>query len=442
MSWTFRPTFDAGHRAALHTGSSLLYVAAPAGWAVRPLLEELPPTDTEGLQTLVLTPTTAEALELVPEAGDVQALAPVHPAAGLDRTCRLLETGIVRTLLATPGTALQLLRRSALRPDALRRLLILWPEWHDALAQADALDTVLAETAGVQRLVATGDDSAVTDFLERHARRAPLLRTTLLPERPTGRVRAVVVEDTRRPSAALAILDQMNPRSALVWDPSGRASVRWAQFAWDPTVSVSAEIPQQPLEVAIAAELPSWEAYATLAEIADDVVVLCSARQVDYLRTFVRSITPYRVPSEADRAPEWLSDVRERVRQRVSAGGLEPHLFALAPLLSDYDPTLIAAALLTEPADPGDRTAASSTTVPTWAHLRLSAGKRERVRAGDVVGALLNAVGISKTQVGRVDVRDNFTIVEIRAEAADRARRGLDGVTLRGTRVRARFDER
>jgi len=442
VSWTFRPAFDAGHRAALRSGTSLLYVTPPAAWSVRPMLEELPPTEKGGLHTLVLAPTSVEADEVAREAAAVQGLGPVHTATGLTRTCRVLDAGIARTLLATPGSALQLLRRSAVQPSTLSRIVILWPEWHEALGEAEALDTVLAEAAGVQRLIATSDDTAVADFLERHARRAPLLRTTLPPERPFGRARAAIVEAGRRRSAVVAILDQMNPGSTFVWDPSVQASSRWSDVTWDPSIAFGHETPDQSVDLAIAAELPSAEAYAALTEQAKDIVVLCTARQASYLRVFLQSVTPYRLPSEADRASEWLADVRERVRQRVDAGGLEPRLFALAPLLDEFDPALIAAALLTATSESGGTESDPPTPAATWTHIRVTAGRRERIRAGDLVGALLNAVGLSKTQVGRVDVRENFTVVEVRSEVADRARRGLDGVTLRGTRVRARFDDR
>lgn len=77
-----------------------------------------------------------------------------------------------------------------------------------------------------------------------------------------------------------------------------------------------------------------------------------------------------------------------------------------------------------------------------WVHLRLSIGRREGLRPGDVVGALINAAGLTKEDVGRVDLRESFTVVEVRAEAADAARRGLDGLSLKGRSVSARFDRK
>ncbi len=64
------------------------------------------------------------------------------------------------------------------------------------------------------------------------------------------------------------------------------------------------------------------------------------------------------------------------------------------------------------------------------------------MRTADVVGALLNAVGLPKDDLGRVTVRETFTLVEVRAEAAERTLRGVAGVVLKGRRVAARVDRR
>lgn len=445
MSWTFQPAFDAGHRAALSSGSSLVYVGPPASWAVRPLLERLPASGPTGLTTLLLAPGASEADEIAAEARAIETLAPVHAAAGVARASRLLEAGVVRTLAVSPATTLRLMERSALKLDTLDRLVMLWPEWYAGTGQSESLDAVLADAGGAPRIVVTADVDAVTDLLERHAHRAPVLRATARPEEPTGRLRAATVEPGRRRWAADAVLEALDPATAFVWDPSVHATTRWADRAWDPTVTVGAEIGDQPVDLAIAAELPSTEAWAALSAVAGETVVFCQPAQLPALETMAAAVVPYRLPGEADRAAEWVAEIQRRVRGRVAQGGLEPSLVALGPLLEEYDPAVLAAALLTdrtETAPTAPATLGASATVPTWAHVRLSVGRRDRLRPGDVVGALLNAVGLTKTQIGRVDVRDSFSVVEIRAEAADRAREGLDNITLRGARVSARFDRR
>jgi len=70
--------------------------------------------------------------------------------------------------------------------------------------------------------------------------------------------------------------------------------------------------------------------------------------------------------------------------------------------------------------------------------IRVNQGKRDRLRPGDLVGALLNGVGLPADHVGRIDIREAFSIAEIRAEDAPRALRGLAGLTVRGRALAAK----
>ena len=80
--------------------------------------------------------------------------------------------------------------------------------------------------------------------------------------------------------------------------------------------------------------------------------------------------------------------------------------------------------------------------VPTWVRIRVDVGKRHRIRTGDLVGALLNAVELPKTRVGRVDVREGYSLIEVETEVADKAVRGLHGMMLRGNKLAARLDRK
>jgi hypothetical protein len=110
-------------------------------------------------------------------------------------------------------------------------------------------------------------------------------------------------------------------------------------------------------------------------------------------------------------------------------------LLALNPLFDEYDPALVAAALArgagTMPAVEGEQPA-------SWIRIRVNQGKRDRLRPGDLVGALLNGVGLPADHVGRVEIREAFSIAEVRAEDAPRALRGLAGLTVRGRALAAR----
>ena len=141
----------------------------------------------------------------------------------------------------------------------------------------------------------------------------------------------------------------------------------------------------------------------------------------------------------ADRAGDGVSALRHGVGGGLAAGPPLAELLALEPLFDEHDPALVAAALLAARDRPAP---ARADDVPTWVRVHVSAGRRERLRAGDLVGALLNAVGLVKDEVGRIEIREGFALVDVRAESAERAARGLNGTTIRGTRVVARLDRR
>ena len=102
--------------------------------------------------------------------------------------------GSVASLIATPPDVLELLRRSSADLSAVNRLVIGWPEAHLALGLSETLDTILAECTDAARVVLTADETPLTDFLARHAHRAPLVIASRRPEAASVSVRYAVTD--------------------------------------------------------------------------------------------------------------------------------------------------------------------------------------------------------------------------------------------------------
>jgi len=440
VAWDFAPEFDAAARAALDAGKPFIYCAPPAAWAIRPLLERVGHTDAAAPGTLILVPERLQAVDVVSEASAVPGLQPARVATSTERTGQLLLAGRVRTLVSTPSTALRLLGRSALQPSMFGRVVVCWPELYAAADAAADLEALLGEVRA-QRIVVTGSLAATGDFLERYAHRAPAVMAAVSPEEPGRAVRYAIVAPSAVVRAVESALDRLQPASAFVWDPARERPERWTTLGADETTTISAVIPSEPVALAIATDLPSAGALAALHASGADVLVLLRPAQLPYLKTLARAVTPLSLTSEADRAREWQERLRDTVRQRLEARGGEENLLALAPLFEEFDPALVAAALMDVSGGPA-KAAPAAADVPLWAHLHLNVGRREGVRAGDVVGVLLNAAGLPKEHVGRVDIRENFTLVDVRAESAESARRGLTGATLKGRQLTPRFDRK
>ncbi len=441
MSWEFAPEFDAAARAALNRGKSLVYVAPPAWWATLPLFAQFSGAQDHRLRTLVLAPERAAVVECAAHLRSLEHLRPVHAATGLSRTIRLLQAGSVASLIATPSDVLELLRRSSADLSAVDRLVIGWPEAHLALGLSETLDTILAECADAARVVLTADETPLTDFLARHARRAALVVASRRPEAASVSVRYAVTDLAGVAKTVRAACDILNPGSALIWDPQPRGIHDWAEFAAGPDIRVDADPGDQSVELAIAADLPSAEALSALRAVADELLVLARPSQLPYLHIIADRARPLRLPLEVDRARDRASRLRAEVRERIDEGVGAAELLALAPLFDEYDPATVAAVLAARPAqteEPPSELAA----LPAWVRLHINSGRRDHIRTADVVGALLNAVGIAKDQIGRVDLRDGFSLIEVRAEVAAKALKGLNGLVLRGKKVAARIDHR
>src|SRR5207237_4390471 len=73
--------------------------------------------------------------------------------------------------------------------------------------------------------------------------------------------------------------------------------------------------------------------------------------------------------------------------------------------------------------------------------LFLNVGETDNVRAGDLVGAITNEAGVSKAELGKVEVRDRHSTIEVATPVANAVVSKLTGVSIRGRRVIARIDE-
>jgi len=441
VTWSWDFTLDAAHRAALGAGKPLVYVCPPAGWPVQPLAAALPVAD-RAPATLVLVPEIPAGLDLALALGTEPALHPLHVVTGLARTQHLLREGRLSTLLATVPDTLELVRRAALRPERLARVIVAWPELLLSSGAGQAVDTILADAQQAGRVVLTADEHSVADFLERHARRSPVAWAARAPEAPSGELRWALAEPTRRVWAVRAVLDALDPAAALIWDPYPDARARLADLADAPGIRIlgPGSAPAEPADVAIAVDLPSADLLAELGKVAPVVVVLVGAWQVPYLSRLALRLKPLRLEGPPDRARDDLFRRRQAIRDRLAAGVEPQDLLALDPLFDEYDPALVAAALLAD--SDRSRPAGAGPPVASWVRLHLDAGRRDQVRPADLVGVLLNVAGLAKEDVGRIEIRERFSLVDVRTEVAEHALRGLAGATLRGRRIAARLDQR
>jgi len=423
---------EADAKAALERGRPVVLVRPPAVEQARDLWDLLgPPAPGRGPgvgpRVVVLCADDASAAEWAAAAPSDR---PIHAVTGLARTSRVLKECPVDILAGAVKDLAALLQRAALKLDRVASVVVAWPE---ALVESDgaaALDTVLGEARDAHRIVLSWNPALLGDFLERHARRAlivgmPPVDETGRPLPPVCRARFAVVPPFRRAFAVRDALDALTATTPFVWNGGPIAP------------------PESP-DAVLCTALPNRDEAAALARLGGgEPVVFIAAAQLPYLRS-IATLTPLALASGADRARDRAEALRERVAGLLTDGSVDAELALLDPLFGRFDPAEVAGALLAllgdEEKGKGEEAAPPASTGTERVKVFVNVGKKDRASAKDMVGALIREAGLAKGDIGRIEVRETFSLVEVAPGAAERAVRGLAGATIRGRRVLARLD--
>jgi ATP-dependent RNA helicase DeaD len=198
------------------------------------------------------------------------------------------------------------------------------------------------------------------------------------------------------------------------------------------------------------------------------------------------------VPTVADLHARRLELTRASLRETIIAGGLDAYRVVVESLAEEFDIMDVAAAAVKQvelrdgagpeeeiptaairserPASKGRRTTTRTATrddqerplararesapatatrakgkgraAPGWeaARLYIGAGRKAKVRPGDVVGAITNEAGVDASAIGAIQIADRFSIVEVPEELADDIIAALRASTIKGKSVSVRRD--
>jgi len=417
-------------KAALERGRPVVLVTPPAVEQVGDLWELVAPaTPGHGPgvspHVLILCADPATAAEW---AAAAPAEMRAHAVTGMARSAQILAQGFVHVLAGEVNDLAALVQRSALKLEQVSTVVIAWPETIIAGDRAATLDTMLAELREARRIVLSWNPPALADFLERHARRAEVVGTPGVDESgrplpPVCRARFAIVPSFRRSVALHDVLDALGATTAFIW--SGGPIVP----------------PDQAPDAVVCSAVPTRDELATLARMGEPVLLL-NASQLPYARS-IATLAPLALPGGADRARDRVEELRDRVARRITAGGVDAELALLDPLFQRFDPAEVAGVLLAmlHERQEEKEEAAPPLAPETRVKVFVNVGKRDRASAKDLVGALIREAGVAKADIGRIEVRDSFSLVELAPPAAQQAVQKLAGAMIRGRRVAPRLDQ-
>jgi ATP-dependent RNA helicase DeaD len=202
--------------------------------------------------------------------------------------------------------------------------------------------------------------------------------------------------------------------------------------------------------VRIAADVP-FEA-ATLARLdVPDGLVLVEARELPHLHRIAAEAGLELKALAARPARGTVAGYRDEIRRAVREQDVDAQLTLLDPLFDEFSAAEIAGALSAllrtrvAAAAPSAEAAAADRgpeRPPAFVRLFISIGSRDNVRAGDLVGAITGEASISGDQIGKIEIRDSFSVAEVASDVADRVIAALNGTTMRGRSLRVDFDRR
>ncbi|MEO8029588.1 MAG: DbpA RNA binding domain-containing protein [Gemmatimonadota bacterium] len=444
--------------AAAARGTNLIVEAPPSPWHGLPVLAGLLSAPSERPRhLLVLAP--AAALDEWSEAIAPLALAaqlPLLTAAGPARAARQLAAFPSWILLTTPAIALNLVQRSALKCAELTGLVIVWPEQLGAEAAIEALMADLDKDA--PRAVITSVPELMTGLGDRYARRALQVTlpapvapavTDVAPIGAIGKIYFATVARRQRAAAASGVLETLDPNDPYLWAPARTVLARSIAEQSGVTLLTGDDRPEGQRPLVIALELPTPVRLAALSQTAD-VVLLVPASALAWARRVSPAALALRLPGALEAAVDEGAQRRSLIAARLDTGLPADGLLTLAPLFERYDPATVAAALYalwTDRPAPTVSVVSSSSASPTnvsatgTARVWVSLGKKDGGTANDLVGCLTRECRVDRTQIGRIELRDTFSLIEVPAADAEKIADRLTGISIRARRVTARVDK-
>ena len=437
-----------------------------------PVLSRVDPASA-GTQVVVVT-RSAESALAVSEA--VLGLAgpagiEVVPVTGAARAGRIFKTRPVLAVAGTPEELGTLVRASVLKLDTVRTVVIAWAD--DILENGPetiaALEALLGELGEAGRvIVARKLTPAVEDLVERYARRArrvPLAEVEV-PQTPADyqlpHIKYVTIGGNARAASLRRLLDDLDPPSATVIARGGgavaqvRHTLRTLGYRHndDPIHVTEGDLRGETHAVIF------YQPPVTTAELQRaaqgkpvEVVILAQPAEVAALRELAGGrLIPIHLEGAERRAQNREEAVRQELRAILTRGVSPRDIIFLESLLELFDAVEIAAAALqlldreraqrrhaaeaaaARPAAPADSRAPAGKG-GEMTRLFMTVGTRDGVKTGDLMGAIAGEGGIPADRVGKIDLRESHSLVEVAAADAASVIARLNGATIQGRRV-------
>ncbi len=170
-------------------------------------------------------------------------------------------------------------------------------------------------------------------------------------------------------------------------------------------------------------------------------ITLVSPREYRHLRLIEKTarttIDRKKLPSSQDVIKAKKKNITKDISEVISQGRHAPYQSFIGELSEQFSFADIAAAAFHlafgEPKEPTVEEPVEKTGL---ARLFMTIGRKDKVKVPDIIKSIATEANIPHHKIGKIDVFDNFTFVEVPAELADRVIRSVDDVIMMGRRVK------
>jgi DbpA-like RNA binding protein len=362
----------------------------------------------------------------------------VQVAHGVSRAMRRLRAGVVDLVITSPETALTLAGRSALRMEEITGLFLAWPE---SWADEDKITPLMQDLPkDALRIIYTANPERIGALSERYARKALTIGVPAESRPPAGPVRTVSVPWSRRVPVLADLVELLDPASLVIWtaDHSRHPAITVVISGGEPDVRlVTGDAPTA--GTIIAFDLPTEERLRQLLG-AGEVVLLVPPEAESYVARIAAPRRPLQLPSVVDSVLDAASNQRAAIINAIEQGKPDRALLTLAPLFERHDPAAVAAALFDLWTNSAPPISAQPTDSPATSKIYVGLGKKDGATANDFVAVLTKELRFERGKIGRIELRDAYSLIEIPAQDAEKLAGALNGTTVRRKRVTARVD--
>jgi ATP-dependent RNA helicase DeaD len=360
----------------------------------------------------------------------------VQVARGAARAMRRLRADTLDVLVASPDIALTLVTRSALQMDSVGSLLLAWPEM---LLDEDAITPLMQDLPrDAQRIGYTSEAERVPALVERYARKALTIGSG--PESPlSSSVRTVSTSWSGRIRALGELVELLDPSSLAIWtaDRHYHPAIKEVTASQPELEVTTGDAPEASMVIAF--DLPTPLRLQQLVT-AGEVVLMVPAGTETYANRIVAKPRPLLLPGPLDEVRSAEAAQRATIAKAIQEEHSNRALLTLAPLFERHDATTVAAALYQLWTASPTATAPVSPAPAANARIYVGLGKKDGANPNELVAVLTKELRVDRTKIGRIELRDAYSLIELPAEEAEQVAAALNGMTIRRKRVLARVD--